>query len=65
MRVRIGDFGLSRSTVGNNDDMTEYVVSRWYRAPEIILSSGKYGEIFSFIPKYCKLLSYNFFAVVL
>eukprot|EP01038_Epipyxis_sp_PR26KG_P011744 gene11744-15716_t len=43
--VRIADFGLARmmdeSTLqGNNElhPMTEYVVTRWYRAPEVLLA---------------------------
>eukprot|EP00952_Eustigmatos_sp_NYUAD-ZCMA_P004511 19866-Eustigmatos_ZCMA.PRE.1 len=34
------DFGLSRGLVTGQDvnDLTEYVVTRWYRAPEIMLS---------------------------
>ena len=39
--VSICDFGLSRYIPGNDVDdiMTEYVVTRYYRAPEIMLSS--------------------------
>jgi mitogen-activated protein kinase 1/3 len=44
--LRICDFGLSRgiSTDPNepDDDLTEYVVTRWYRAPEIMLSCPAY-----------------------
>lgn len=37
------DFGLSRSISDEkNDDLTEYVVTRYYRAPEIMLSSHEY-----------------------
>ena len=34
--LRICDFGLAR-TSSEKEYMTEYVVTRWYRAPEIIL----------------------------
>ena len=37
--IKIIDFGLSRSCVSK---MTEYVVTRWYRAPEIVLSKAEY-----------------------
>jgi len=43
--LRICDFGLSRgiSSSGEHDDgLTEYVVTRWYRAPEIMLSCPSY-----------------------
>jgi mitogen-activated protein kinase 1/3 len=44
--LKLCDFGLSR---GVNDDfetgdLTEYVVTRWYRAPEIMLSVQNYNE---------------------
>ena len=37
--IKIIDFGLSRSCDSN---MTEYVVTRWYRAPEVVLSPKEY-----------------------
>ncbi|XP_039017283.1 mitogen-activated protein kinase 3 isoform X2 [Hibiscus syriacus] len=39
--LKICDFGLARPT-SDNDFMTEYVVTRWYRAPEILLNSLDY-----------------------
>jgi mitogen-activated protein kinase 1/3 len=39
--LKICDFGLARPTA-ENDDMTEYVVTRWYRAPELLLNSSDY-----------------------
>lgn len=43
--LRIGDFGLAR-TLGPADDhqsfLTEYVATRWYRAPEVLLSWTRY-----------------------
>jgi len=47
--MKVCDFGLARSTDGlgeNLDDrplMTDYVATRWYRAPEILVGSSKYG----------------------
>jgi serine/threonine protein kinase len=38
--LRICDFGLSR---GRGVDMTEYVVTRWYRPPELLLISVGYN----------------------
>ncbi|VDP16443.1 unnamed protein product [Soboliphyme baturini] len=37
--LKILDFGLARST-GNSFTMTPYVVTRYYRAPEVILGMG-------------------------
>jgi len=39
--LKICDFGLARPT-SENDFMTEYVVTRWYRAPELLLNSSDY-----------------------
>lgn len=41
--LKIGDFGLARSVV-NDGELTEYVVTRWYRAPEIMVSYQEYGK---------------------
>eukprot|EP00957_Ditylum_brightwellii_P191541 14583657-Ditylum_brightwellii.AAC.1 len=39
------DFGLSRGVDGEIDDnLTEYVVTRWYRAPELLCDSTTYGK---------------------
>ena len=50
-QLRITDFGLARymhneTLIGENEQnpMTEYVVTRWYRAPELLLAPSKpYG----------------------
>ncbi|CAL5339983.1 unnamed protein product [Camellia sinensis] len=39
--LKIGDFGLARTT-SETDFMTEYVVTRWYRAPELLLNCSEY-----------------------
>lgn len=45
--LKICDFGLSRGMdqedKEHDEDMTEYVVTRWYRAPEIMLAVKEYG----------------------
>ena len=45
--IKLGDFGLAR-TLGHNPHIqnmvTEYVATRWYRAPEMILAAQKYGK---------------------
>eukprot|EP00612_Vaucheria_litorea_P003876 CAMPEP_0171465306 /NCGR_PEP_ID=MMETSP0945-20130129/8397_1 /TAXON_ID=109269 /ORGANISM="Vaucheria litorea, Strain CCMP2940" /LENGTH=510 /DNA_ID=CAMNT_0011992807 /DNA_START=126 /DNA_END=1658 /DNA_ORIENTATION=+ len=44
--LKLCDFGLSRGVNDDHDkgDLTEYVVTRWYRAPEIMLSVQNYNE---------------------
>lgn len=47
--VKLCDFGLARSLCHMNEDqgnpaLTEYVATRWYRAPEILLSSRSYTK---------------------
>jgi len=46
--MKLGDFGLARSLVSENDDdnkvLTDYVATRWYRAPEILLGATKYTK---------------------
>ena len=46
--VKLADFGLARSVAqlqqddGTNPVLTDYVATRWYRAPEILLGSTRY-----------------------
>ena len=46
--MKVADFGLARSLQQNSGDtnegspvLTDYVATRWYRAPEILLGSTK------------------------
>lgn len=41
--LKLCDFGLARGVHGLDSGLTEYVVTRWYRAPELLLSS-KYDK---------------------
>ena len=47
-QVKLADFGLARSVAqleaddGPSPILTDYVATRWYRAPEILLGSTKY-----------------------
>ncbi|KAL2931347.1 Mitogen-activated protein kinase 7, partial [Bienertia sinuspersici] len=41
--LKICDFGLSRTFKDKGGSMTEYVVTRWYRAPELLLHNDNYG----------------------
>jgi serine/threonine protein kinase len=42
--IRICDFGLARVQNDNEAFMTLYVATRWYRAPEVILSWKEYSK---------------------
>ncbi|XP_038973552.1 cyclin-dependent kinase F-4-like isoform X2 [Phoenix dactylifera] len=41
--IKIADFGLARE-VSSEPPYTEYVSTRWYRAPEVLLQSSVYGS---------------------
>ncbi|EDQ92556.1 uncharacterized protein MONBRDRAFT_13771 [Monosiga brevicollis MX1] len=46
--LRIGDFGMAREMASKPEQhqnfMTEYVATRWYRAPEVLLSFDRYTQ---------------------
>jgi serine/threonine protein kinase len=42
--LRVCDFGLARGSQSTSDDLTTYVVTRWYRAPELILACDHYSS---------------------
>jgi len=41
--IKISDFGLSRE-IRSKPPFTDYVSTRWYRAPEILLKSTTYSS---------------------
>jgi mitogen-activated protein kinase 1/3 len=41
--LRLCDFGLARGVDVPGAEMTEYVVTRWYRAPEVMLATQEYS----------------------
>lgn len=48
-QVKVCDFGLARSVIQQHDNtqnpvLTDYVATRWYRAPEILLGSTAYTK---------------------
>jgi len=43
-KLKITDFGLSRGVFKEKVNLTEYVVTRWYRAPEVMCSAKQYDE---------------------
>ena len=68
--LKICDFGLARGySPGNNTNprsaanqgfMTEYVATRWYRAPEIMLSFANYvGPLFPRMRRICPSVVYG------
>ena len=38
------DFGFARPLAGNKQDYTDYVSTRWYRAPELLIGDQNYGK---------------------
>ncbi|CAD5120556.1 DgyrCDS9122 [Dimorphilus gyrociliatus] len=41
--VKLCDFGFARLITGVNDKYTDYVATRWYRAPELLVGDTQYG----------------------
>ena len=41
--TKLCDFGFARLLSGNAEKLTDYVATRWYRAPELLISQGEYG----------------------
>lgn len=41
--VKLCDFGFARILTGPGDDYTDYVATRWYRAPELLVGDTSYG----------------------
>ena len=41
--IKIADFGVAKETSYNGIPMTDYVCTRWYRAPECVLKSTSYS----------------------
>jgi cyclin-dependent kinase-like len=41
--LRLCDFGFARIYNTSMDDLTDYVATRWYRSPELLLGTTNYG----------------------
>ncbi|XP_037088261.1 cyclin-dependent kinase-like 1 [Pollicipes pollicipes] len=41
--VKLCDFGFARSMSGQGENLTDYVATRWYRAPELLVGDTQYG----------------------
>ena len=53
LKLKLCDFGFARNIKLNSDNnnisiMTDYVATRWYRAPELLLTEGIYGPEIDF-----------------
>lgn len=42
--VKLCDFGFARTLVVSGEMYTDYVATRWYRAPELLVGDTKYGR---------------------
>ena len=42
--LKLCDFGFARSLAGHGSRYTEYVSTRWYRAPELLVGDAQYGK---------------------
>ena len=39
MNLKLADFGLAKDMSEGTGNLTEYISTRWYRAPELLLKS--------------------------
>jgi len=67
LSVKLCDFGFARVTGKctrgvldkDADPLTQYIVTRWYRAPEVFLSPGRYGkaqDVWAVACSFCELV---------
>nr|CDS23801.1 cyclin dependent kinase 1 [Echinococcus granulosus] len=42
-QLKLCDFGFARTLTGPDDKYTDYVATRWYRAPELLVGDTQYG----------------------
>ena len=42
--VKLCDFGFARMLAQPGEIYTDYVATRWYRAPELLVGDTKYGK---------------------
>ena len=44
MKLKLCDFGFARKIAQNKkENLTDYVATRWYRSPELLITNGAYG----------------------
>lgn len=44
IQLKLADFGLAKGIRQSQGNHTEYVSTRWYRAPELVLRSRNYNQ---------------------
>ncbi|KAM6401176.1 cyclin-dependent kinase-like 2 isoform 1-T1 [Pluvialis apricaria] len=42
--IKLCDFGFARTLAASGEAYTDYVATRWYRAPELLVGDTKYGK---------------------
>ena len=42
--VKLCDFGFARQIAQPSEVYTDYVATRWYRSPELLVGDPKYGK---------------------
>lgn len=42
--LKLCDFGFARTLAGPGAKYTDYVATRWYRAPELLVGDTEYGK---------------------
>jgi len=58
--VKLCDFGFARLLTGPGDEYTDYVATRWYRAPELLVGDTQYGppvDVWAIGCVFCELLT--------
>lgn len=43
-KLKLCDFGFARTIKATKEKLTDYVATRWYRSPELLITSGTYGS---------------------
>ncbi len=44
LNLKLCDFGLARKAYKGQKNLTDYVATRWYRAPELLINGGNYDS---------------------
>ena len=42
--IKLCDFGFARLAGSSGEAFTDYVATRWYRAPELLVGDTRYGR---------------------
>ncbi|CAF4474120.1 unnamed protein product, partial [Rotaria sp. Silwood2] len=60
---KLADFGMCRS-ISNERPLTDYIATRWYRAPESILTKGYYGQSVDIWSTGCVMFEIMMYALI-